>query len=153
MDDGTAGEMVASCNYWKAMSKNTTNKKGLDGSIEPPSNPEMSCDNTSGEKENGGDNNGGDGGESCGGARFGTSSILGGVEWASNHLESGNVKVDTSVSAAEASFDFSEGNTLNLFLMMYGLRLCQNLNDQFGGLGTRQRGFAPRAIHHKMFGV
>lgn len=163
MDDGTAGEMVASCNYWKAMSTITTNKSDSDGSSEPPTlNPETSGGTTSSsvEKKDGGDGNGGDGdfssgggsGGDDGGASFGTSSILGGVEWASNHLESGNMKVDTSVSAAEASFVLSEGNTLHSFLNIRGLRVSPTLTGQLEGLGTGQRSFAPLAKHRNMFG-
>lgn len=115
MDDGTAGEMVASRNYWKVMST-AANENNLNRPDESPSsNPNTSRDITSSEKEGPGDNNGGDGGGGGGGGMFGTSSTLGGVEWTSNHLESGNVKLDASASAVEASFVLSEETAVRSF--------------------------------------
>ena len=89
MDDGTAGEMVASGNYWKAMTER---------------------DDVSGEKQD----SGADSGDGDGDGRGGSTSRAGGraastldeVEWASIHLETGNVKVEASATAAEARFAF-----------------------------------------------
>lgn len=89
MDDGTAGEMVASCNYWEAMSA-TVGKPDLEGFAAQSGS----------KRESGGDSRGG-GLSTAAGSTLAT---LGGVEWAAVHLESGNVKVDSSASAAEASY-------------------------------------------------
>ena len=94
MDDGTAGEMVASCNYWEAMSA-TVGKPDLEGFAAQSGS----------KRESGGDSRGGGGrGDGLSTAAGSTLATLGGVEWAAVHLESGNVKVDSSASAAEASY-------------------------------------------------
>ncbi|CAM9255225.1 unnamed protein product [Ectocarpus sp. 6 AP-2014] len=97
MDDGTAGELVASCNYWTRMSTISTENSGrLDEA--PTSHAETDFNGN----EDGSAGRNGATDDKLGvtaGAR--KSSTLSGVEWASNHLESGNVKVETSASAAE----------------------------------------------------
>lgn len=87
LDDGTAGEMVASCNYWGAM-RATTSK----------TNSEQFKKQSTSKLETGA---GGDGIEkdACS-----TPATFGGVEWAAIHLESGNVKVEALASAAEVSY-------------------------------------------------
>eukprot|EP00752_Nemacystus_decipiens_P004955 g4508.t1 len=104
MDDGTAGEMVASCNFWEAMSA-TTGKPALNDLIEQSGSKRGSDDEIITRKLRWGDNSsGGGGGGNGNGARTaagGTLETLGGVEWAAVHLESGNVKVEASARAAE----------------------------------------------------
>lgn len=103
MDDGTAGEMVASCNYWEAMSA-TTGKPDLEDVTEQSTSKRESGDETIAREQDKGDDSsdvgGGDGLSTAAGSTLAT---LGGVEWAAVHLESGNVKVEASASAAEAS--------------------------------------------------
>lgn len=99
MDDGTAGELVASCNYWKSMSTISTENSGRLNEA-PASHAET---NFNGNEEGGAGRNGVTGDELGVTAGARKSSTLGGVTWASNHLESGNVKVEASASAAEVS--------------------------------------------------
>lgn len=100
MDDGTAGEVVASSKYWKAMSAST-----LDGNSEGPSTPRAPVPEViSEEQEAGAQGHGGGGGGSSRRASGGTPSTLGGAEWVSIHLDSGNVKVEASATAAEVTF-------------------------------------------------
>lgn len=100
MDDGTAGELVASCNYWKRMS--TISTDDYSGRLDETPTSHAETDFNGNEEGSAGRNGVTD--DELGvtaGAR--KSSTLGGVEWASNHLESGNVKVESSASAAEVS--------------------------------------------------
>ncbi|CAM9134053.1 unnamed protein product [Ectocarpus sp. 12 AP-2014] len=97
MDDGTAGELVASCNYWRRMSTISTDDSGrLDEA--PTSHAETYFN---GNEEGSAGRHGVTDDELGVTAGAKKSSTLGGVEWASNHLESGNVKVEASASAAE----------------------------------------------------
>lgn len=107
MDDGTAGEMVASCNYWGAMSA-TTSKRHSRYLDEQSASPETG-DEISGREQGkrGGSGDGGGGGGDGHGMAVGSSpAILCAVDWAAIRLKSGNVKVEASASAAEASHSF-----------------------------------------------
>lgn len=104
MDDGVAGEMVASCNYWEAMST-TTNEVNRGDSKRSASERETGDGEVVGKEhvEPGDSGDGGGDGHGFGMEAGNTPAALGGVEWAVIHLESGNVKVEASATAAEAS--------------------------------------------------
>ncbi len=105
MDDGTAGEMVASCRYWKAMSTSVPDGNSEDPSTPRTPNPEANNDDIAGQEQYAGaEDYGGGGGGSYRQAIGGTSPTLGEVEWASIHLDSGNVKVEASASEAQVRF-------------------------------------------------
>lgn len=75
MDDGTAGDMVVSANYWKEMSK-------------PPDSPSEQNQASKKSTEDG-----------C----LTASDVLGGVEWRWKMLDTGNIKVKVAANGAEAS--------------------------------------------------
>lgn len=79
MDDGTAGEMVVSANYWKEMSKNSKDRVADINNNESRKNYE--------------DHDG----------ELTVSNILGGVEWRWKRIATGNVKVKVAASGTEAS--------------------------------------------------
>lgn len=80
MDDGTAGDMVVSANYWKEVSKT------------PDTAPEPIHDTASAFTDDGGHH-----------GKLTASDVLGGVEWRWKRLKTGNIKVKVAATGAEAS--------------------------------------------------
>lgn len=105
VDDGTAGEMVASGNYWEAMSNSTSQRSSVD-LFEQSASKRETGDEITGRKQGtrGDSDDGGGGGDGCGIAAGRTPAAPDRVEWAVIHLESGNVKLKASATAAEASY-------------------------------------------------
>lgn len=105
MDDGTAGEMVASCNYWKAMSTTTSKRNSKDSDEQFASKQETGHEITGRKQDKRGDSDDGDGfgGDGFGMVAGSTPEAPCGVKWAAIQLESGNVKMEASASAVEAS--------------------------------------------------
>ena len=104
MDDGTAGEMVASYNYWEAISASTRETDSVGLAEQSASKREKDDETIARKQGRGGDgSDGGCHGDGLSVAAGRTLATLGGMEWAAVHLDSGNVKVEASASAAEAS--------------------------------------------------
>lgn len=98
MDDGTEGEMVLSGNYWKGMSSTSQAK------LDSPSNPSPEATTSDGDKKDA-DNKEAlivvdKSNRARGSVAF---SVLDGVVWRWENLETGNVKIEAQADEIQAS--------------------------------------------------